>query len=100
MYEMKLSTGVLQLKKVNFFKMGVADIFPEYTQTPIKRKVKKEPKEEPQFVVDQTIGTQDQPVDLEFGSMSQQTRGSKPNLKGIGFFLSFGLNLSLKACSQ
>ena len=45
------SGGATQLKGMTFVKIGFADNFWEYAQKNIKRKVKKEPKEEPQSLV-------------------------------------------------
>lgn len=44
--------------------MGIADNFQKYAKKHIEKKVKKEPNEEPQSVVGQTMGTQDQTIDL------------------------------------
>ena len=38
-------------------------------------------KKEPQYVVELTEGTKDQPVNLEFEVVSLQTQGGKPNLR-------------------
>lgn len=43
-------------------------------------KVNKEVIEAPSFVADQTTGTQEHSLDLEFGVPSHQTQGEKPNL--------------------
>ena len=40
----------------------------------MKRKVKKEPIVEPQFVVGQTVGTLDQPMDLKSAAKSQEAQ--------------------------
>jgi len=46
-YEIAPFARALQLKGVTFIKMGIVDNFLEYAQKHIKRKVKKETKEEP-----------------------------------------------------
>lgn len=63
---MEAFVGTSQLKGVTFVKTGIADKFLEYAQKHGKKKVKKEPNEESQSLVGQTMGTQDQIVDLEF----------------------------------
>ena len=80
---MESFVGASQLKRVTFVKMGIADNFQKYAQKHIEKKVKKEPNEEPQSVVGQTMGTQDQTIDLQSEYASQQTQRVKA--KGQGF---------------
>ena len=55
--------------------MGIANNFPEYAQKHIKRNVK----EEPQFVVNQTMGTQDQPIDQHnLKPLLKRLKGNEP----------------------
>lgn len=49
--------------------MGITNKFSKNAQKHIK---KKEPKDGPQFMVEQTVGTQDQLIDHEFEAMSSQ----------------------------
>lgn len=73
-----------QLKRITFVKIGIAKNFPEYVKQHIKKKAKNEPMEEPQSMVGQIVGTQDQPVDCKSTTTSQHTKGEhaqpKPEL--------------------
>jgi len=67
------SSGATQLNGATFVKMGIAKNFPEYVQ----RHIKKEMIETPLSNVDQTIGTQANPLDLESGVSYQQAQGEQ-----------------------